>query len=161
MIAVLQRVSRADVRVDDAEVARIGSGFLVLVGAVEGDEQADAEFLARRIAHLRVFSDDAGKMNRSVIDAGGEVLLVSQFTLAADTRKGRRPSFVKALQPDLAEPLLRDLATALGAFDIPVRCGRFGAHMEVGLVNDGPVTLLLDSRETRRGNRRDSGGEQA
>lgn len=157
MIAVLQRVSRAEVRVEGETVGRVERGFLALVGAVDGDDGGDAEFLAGRIVHLRVFPDDDGKMNRSLLDVGGAVLVVSQFTLAGDTRKGRRPSFVRALRPDRAEPLIERLVAALERFDVPVATGRFGAHMDVELVNDGPVTLLLDTRETRRGNRHEPG----
>lgn len=157
MIAVLQRVSRAEVRVGGEAIGRIGRGFVALVGAVDGDGEEDADFLAGKLAHLRVFSDEAGRMNLSLLDVDGAVLLVSQFTLAADTRKGRRPSFVKALAPELAEPLIERLAGGLRDQGILVEEGRFGADMQVELVNDGPVTLLLDSRETRRGNRRQPG----
>lgn len=157
MIAVLQRVSRAEVRVEDETVGRIEGGFLALVGAVDGDEDGDAEFLAGRIVHLRVFPDEDGKMNRSLLEIGGEVLVVSQFTLAGDTRKGRRPSFIRALHPEFAEPLIERLVSALQRFEVRVATGRFGAQMHVELVNDGPVTLLLDTHETRRGNRREPG----
>ena len=146
MIAVLQRVASAQVVVDGERVSRIGAGVLALVGAVAGDGEADVEFMARKICELRIFPDGAGKMNLSVAEVAGEVLLVSQFTLAADTRKGRRPSFDAALEPRTAEPLLSQLGAAVAARGVVVRTGRFGAHMRVELVNDGPVTLILDSR---------------
>lgn len=154
MIAVVQRVSEAAVRVDGEEVARIGGGLLVLVGAVGGDTERDVEFLARRLVHLRIFPDREDRMNLSLLDAGGEVLLVSQFTLAGDTRRGRRPSFAAAAAPEIAEPLIEELVAGIRERGATVRTGVFGATMQVDLVNDGPVTLLLDSRETRRGNRR-------
>lgn len=137
---MLQRVSRAAVRVDGEEVGAIGPGLLVLLGVASDDTPATADWMADRIAGLRIFADDAGRMNRSVRDVGGEVLVVSQFTLYGDARSGRRPSFVGAARPELAEPLYLRVADALGAAR-----GRFGAHMEVELVNDGPVTLLLDT----------------
>lgn len=140
MRAVLQRVARAAVRVDGAEVGAIGPGLLVLLGVAPGDTAATADWMADRIAGLRIFADEQGRMNRSVRDVGGGVLVVSQFTLYADTRSGRRPSFTGAARPELAEPLYLRVADALGAAR-----GRFGAQMEVELVNDGPVTLLLDS----------------
>ena len=156
MIAVVQRIDSASVTVADARVAGVGAGLLVLVGAVRGDGDADRDYIARRLVSLRVFADAAGRMNRSLLDTGGEVLLVSQFTLAADTRKGRRPSFVGALAPELAAPLLSALAARLQELGAPVQTGQFGAHMKVELVNDGPVTLLLDSRESRRGHWREA-----
>ncbi len=155
MIAVLQRVTSASVRVAGSEIARIGPGALVLVGAVREDGPADVKILASRLLRLRVFADEQDRMNRSLLDTGGEILLVSQFTLAADTRKGRRPSFDRALSPDIAEPLLESLAARLREGGAAVQTGEFGARMEVELVNDGPVTMLLDSRLTRRGGRRD------
>lgn len=154
MISVVQRVTTAAVRVEDREVARIGTGFLALVGAVDGDAADDAEYTADKLLHLRVFPDDEGRMNRSLLDVGGEILLVSQFTLAADTRRGRRPSFARALAPDAAEALLEHLQARLREAGVGAPSGVFGAYMHVDLVNDGPVTVILDSRESRRGNRR-------
>ena len=148
MRAVLQRVSRASVTVDDATVGEIGPGLLVLLAVEKGDTGAEADWTARKIAELRIFEDDLGRMNRSVREMAeervGAVLLVSQFTLAADCRKGRRPSFDKAAPPDEAMPLLARVKSALESYGLPVAEGRFGAHMEVGLVNDGPVTILLE-----------------
>jgi len=143
---VLQRVSEAAVMVDGVTVGSIGRGLLALVGCGEGDTTADAQYLAEKIAHLRIFEDDAGKMNLSVLDIGGGVLVVSQFTLYADCRKGRRPSFTGALAPELADTLIRELAGQLAATGLTVAQGSFGAKMAVFLVNDGPVTILLDSK---------------
>ena len=149
MKTLLQRVSRAMVRVDGEIVGRIGCGLLVLLG-VEGDDlPEDADYMASKTAGLRIFSDDSGNMNRSVLDAGGSVLVVSQFTLAADTRRGRRPSFSAAATPDLAESLYRRYVESLKAEGVPVQTGTFQAMMEVELVNDGPVTVLLDPRPGR------------
>jgi D-tyrosyl-tRNA(Tyr) deacylase len=122
----------------------------VLVGVADGDDSADAEWMARKIAHLRVMPDAEGRMNRSVVECGGALLLVSQFTLLGDARKGRRPSFDRAALPAVAVPLLETVRLHLLSEGIPVETGRFGAHMEVGLVNDGPVTLVLDSAERSR-----------
>jgi len=143
--AVLQRVSSAEVKVDGSVVGSIGRGLLVLVGAGRDDDTADADRLAERIVHLRVFADDAGKMNLSVSDVGGAVLVVSQFTLYADTTRGRRPSFTAAAPLEPAEALVDRLAAAIARSGIPVQTGRFGAHMEVALVNDGPVTIVVDT----------------
>jgi D-aminoacyl-tRNA deacylase len=145
MKVVLQRVSRASVVVGGELVASIGPGFLALVGVGHGDEEPTARRLAGRVATLRVFGDDHGKMDRSVRDAGGEVLVVSQFTLYADLRKGRRPSWAGAAEPAHAETLVAAFADALEAEEIPVERGVFGADMQVELVNDGPVTILLDT----------------
>lgn len=145
MRALIQRVTSADVAVEDEIIAKIGNGLLVLLCAVDGDGEAEAETLANKIAKLRIFADEAGKMNRSVIDVGGEVLLVSQFTLAADTHKGNRPSFIKAAAPDQAIPLLDHFKARLETDGLTVATGRFGAEMKVGLVNDGPVTIWLDT----------------
>ena len=145
MRALIQRVTSADVAVEDEIIAKIGNGLLVLLCAVDGDGEAEAETLANKIAKLRIFADEAGKMNRSVIDVGGEVLLVSQFTLAADTRNGNQPSFIKAAAPDQAIPLLDHFKARLEADGLTVATGRFGAEMKVGLVNDGPVTIWLDT----------------
>ena len=145
MIALVQRVSSATVRVDGHPVARIGRGLLVLLGVVGGDTEAEGAWLAEKVARLRVFPDDDGRMNRSLQDVGGAALVVSQFTLAGDARKGTRPSYVRAAPPDVAEPLYEAFATALGArLGRPVERGVFGAKMDVELVNDGPVTLWLE-----------------
>jgi D-tyrosyl-tRNA(Tyr) deacylase len=146
MRAVVQRVQRASVVVDGAEIGAIELGFLVLLGVAPTDGEDQARWLAAKIPALRVFPDDDGKMNRSLLDVGGGALVVSQFTLYGDCRKGRRPSFVKAADPSLAEPLYErfcELLRAEGVVRVPT--GRFGAHMEVALVNDGPVTLILDT----------------
>ncbi len=146
MRAVVTRVSSAGVRVNGAEVGSIGHGLLVLVGVEKGDGPADVEFIASKVAGLRVFEDAGGKMNLPVGEAGGSVLAVSQFTLHGDCRKGRRPSFERAEAPELASGLFDAVAEGLRAKGLAVECGEFGAHMEVESVNDGPVTLLLDSR---------------
>ena len=139
MRALVQRVSSASVTVDAAEVSRIGRGLLVLLGVRRGDGEEAADRIARKLRTLRIFEDDAGKMNLSVEDVGGEILCVSQFTLYGDARKGNRPSYIDAAPPDEAEPLYERVRQALGA-----QGGRFGAHMAVELVNDGPVTLLVE-----------------
>ena len=144
MRAVVQRVSRAAVRVGGVEVGSIGIGFVVLLGVAHGDDDADAALMARKIAGLRVFRDDDDRMNLALADVGGGVLLVSQFTLMADVRKGRRPSFVAAAEPDAADPLVGRVGYHLAELGLPVASGRFGAMMEVDLVNDGPVTILLE-----------------
>jgi D-tyrosyl-tRNA(Tyr) deacylase len=147
MIAVLQRVSKASVAVRGGETSSIGKGLLVLLCAVKGDGEADVEYLAKKTAQLRIFEDEDGKMNRSVIEIGGEVLVVSQFTLAAATRKGNRPSFDAAESPERARELCYAVVRKLGDLGLTVRTGVFGAMMDVSLVNDGPVTVLLDSKE--------------
>jgi len=149
MIALVQRVSSASVRVDGEVVGEVGRGLLVLLGVVDRDTRAEGDWLADKLARLRIFPDDDGKMNRSVQDIGGGALVVSQFTLAGDTRKGTRPSYVRAARPEVAEPLYRAFADALaGHLGRPVARGVFGAKMEVALVNDGPVTLWVE-REPR------------
>jgi D-tyrosyl-tRNA(Tyr) deacylase len=147
MRAVVQRVSAASVTVDGAVVGKIDAGFLVLLGITHGDGEAEATLLAKKIAGLRVFEDNGGKMNLALADVGGAVLAVSQFTLFGDVRKGRRPSFTDAARPELAEPLYRRFCRALAAEGVPVQEGVFQAHMAVSLVNDGPVTLWLDTAE--------------
>ena len=145
MRAVLQRVSEAAVSVAGETVAAIGPGLLVLVGVGRGDVEADAESVADKVVHLRIFEDDSGHMNRSVLDTGGAVLVVSQFTLYGDTRRGRRPGFSSAAAPEEAKPLYRSFVARLSAAGLEVREGVFGAMMDVRLVNRGPVTLLIDS----------------
>lgn len=144
MRIVLQRVSSASVSVNDEVIGSIGKGLLALVAAGLDDTPEIARVAARKIAEMRIFPDEAGKMNRSVIDAGGEVLVVSQFTLLGDTSKGRRPSFVKSAPGPQAEPLVRAVAACLRESGLKVAEGRFGADMQVSLINDGPVTLVLD-----------------
>ncbi len=146
MKAVYQRVSSARVVVDGKTVGEIGKGALVLLGVEQGDTAADAAFMARKCVGLRVFEDRDGKMNLSLADVGGAMLLVSQFTLCGDTRKGRRPSFGRAAPPSEAEPLYQEVKAQMEALGIRVETGVFQAHMEVHLINDGPVTLLIDSR---------------
>jgi D-tyrosyl-tRNA(Tyr) deacylase len=146
--AVLQRVSHASVKVDGAIVGQIGRGLLVLLGVQQEDSEADAHALADKTTALRIFDDADGKMNLSVEDVKGSVLVVSQFTLLGDCRKGRRPSFVDAAPPELAERLYETFVAAIGVKGIPVATGKFRAQMDVALVNDGPVTLLLDSRRS-------------
>jgi len=141
---VVQRVSWARVRVEGETVGEIGRGLLVLVGAAAGDTAADAAALADKLAGLRIFPDDEGRMNRSVDEAGGAVLVVSQFTLLGDLRRGRRPSFSDAAPPEEAEPLVDAVAEHLRRAGVPCATGRFRAHMEVELLNDGPVTLVLE-----------------
>ena len=147
MRCVIQRVTRASVTVSGERVSEIQNGFLVLVGAEEGDTEADARYCADKIAGLRVFEDENDKMNLSRKDVGGSVLLVSQFTLLADARHGRRPNFVKAARPEQAEPLCEKLREMLVSEGVPTLTGRFRTHMEVELLNDGPVTILLDSKK--------------
>jgi D-tyrosyl-tRNA(Tyr) deacylase len=148
MRAVVQRVTSAAVTVEDRTVGAIGRGLLVLVGVEKNDAEPDAAYIAAKIGALRVFEDDAQHMNRSVHEVGGAVLVVSQFTLAADCRKGRRPSFDAAAPPDIAKPLYEAVVRLLRAGGLTVATGEFQAMMQVSLVNDGPVTLLLDSRKT-------------
>jgi len=147
MRAVVQRVKEAWVRVGDEEVARIGPGVLVLAAVAADDGPEDVAYLAQKLAHLRLFAGDGRLMHLSVLDLPGEVLLVSQFTLLGDCRKGRRPSFDAAAPPEMAEKLYEDLAAALAGYGLKVATGRFRQMMEVGLINDGPVTVLLDSKK--------------
>ena len=148
MRAVVQRVSEAAVRVDGELVAAIGRGLCILVGVTHNDTTAAAQWIARKVWHLRVFDDDAGVMNRSASDIGAEVLVVSQFTLYGDATAGRRPSWIAAARPEQAEPLVEHVVSALRGLGGAVVTGRFGAAMQVSLVNDGPVTVLLDSPST-------------
>jgi D-aminoacyl-tRNA deacylase len=146
MRLVLQRVSSASVVIDGATRAQIGRGLLVLAGLEEGDTDAELEWAAAKLAEIRIFEDEQGKMNLSVRDVGGEVLLVPNFTLAGDARKGRRPSFDRAMKPDAAAPAFERFAAMVAARGVGVQVGVFRAHMAVSLVNDGPVTIVLDSR---------------
>lgn len=150
MRAVVQLVSRARVTVDGAEVGAIGTGFLVLVGVKAGDTPAAARYLAEKVAYLRVFPDENGRMNRSLADVGGAVLAVSQFTLYGDVRKGRRPDYFQAARPEEALPLYEQFCADLRQLGVPVAQGRFQAHMQVELVNDGPVTILIDTAKDRQ-----------
>lgn len=147
MRAVVQRVSEASVSIDGATVGEIGEGLLVLLGAGAGDTERDLEYVASKILGLRIFPDEDGKMNHSLVDIGGAALVVSQFTLYGDTRKGRRPSFVRAMDPGEASPMVDRFVERL-AREVKVATGRFGADMDVRLCNRGPVTLLIDSTKT-------------
>ena len=150
MKAVLQRVTHASVDVDGERIGEIGQGLLILLGVVEGDTDADLSLMVRKCANMRIFADDAGVMNRSVIDIGGEVLAVSQFTLAANVRKGNRPSYIAAAGHELAIPMYERFCTLMEeAVGRPVARGRFGADMKVELLNDGPVTIIVDTKELR------------
>ena len=147
MRCVVQRVTRSRVTVDGEETGRIERGFMVLVGAQEGDTQADMDYCVKKICGLQIFEDENDKMNLSLKDVGGRVLLVSQFTLLGDARHGNRPSFSNAARPEAAAPVVEQMKAAIEAQGIPVETGRFQTHMMVELVNDGPVTILLDSRK--------------
>ena len=152
MRAVLQRVKRGAVRVDGAVVGEIDHGFVILVGVGHGDGETEAQWLARKIAGLRVFEDDDGKFNRSLLDVGGGCLVISQFTLFADARKGRRPSFTHAAPPEIAEPLIERFAAMLRTAGVArIETGVFGARMAVEIHNNGPVTIWLDTDELMRG----------
>ena len=150
MTVVVQRVSRASVSVDGETEASIGRGLLLLVGAAAGDGEEEARRLAVKCAELRIFSDAEGKFNLSLLDIGAEALVVSQFTLLADTRRGRRPSFTGAAAPETAQPLVEAFSQAMRVAGVPTQTGRFGAKMTVELVNDGPVTIVLDSADFER-----------
>lgn len=147
MKVLLQRVSRASVTVEKQIVGQIGQGLLILLGVGQGDSEVQVKTLVNKIAQLRIFGDEQGKMNRSLLDIHGEVLVVSQFTLYADMSRGRRPSFINAAPPDLAIPLYEQFKTALAAYGLTVASGIFGASMQVELCNEGPVTIWLDSDE--------------
>lgn len=144
MRAIVQRVSRASVSVEGQVVGAVGRGVVVLVGVTHGDTEEQAEWLARKVAGLRIFEDDAGKMNAGLLDVEGAALVISQFTLYADARKGRRPSFSNAAGPEMAEPLVERFVQALRERGVPVETGVFGAHMLVEIHNDGPVTIPLE-----------------
>jgi D-aminoacyl-tRNA deacylase len=144
MRALLQRVSKASVSVEGQIISSIGKGLLILLGIGHGDGEEQAKFLAEKSANLRIFEDEQGKTNLSLLDVQGAAIVVSQFTLYADTRKGRRPSFIDAALPDVAEPLVRRFAELLQGHGVPTQTGKFGAHMEVEIHNDGPVTIWLE-----------------
>jgi D-aminoacyl-tRNA deacylase len=156
MRAVIQRVSQANVVVDSQVVGAVERGFLVLVGVTHGDTRAEADWLARKIAGLRLFEDEAGKMNLGLADIGGAVLVVAQFTLYGDARRGRRPDFLQAARPAQAEPLITYFIDQLRGQGLTVAAGQFQAHMEVALVNDGPVTLWLDTKDVTLAGTRDT-----
>lgn len=147
MKALLQRVSSASVTVDGREISRIGRGLLIFVGVVNEDGESEVAKLAKKCSELRIFTDSDGKMNLSVMDVKGEALVVSQFTLAANCTKGRRPSFERAANPDIANGFYEKFCDALAALGVPVKRGIFAAHMDAALVNDGPVTIMLDTNE--------------
>ena len=150
MRVVLQRVTRAAVSVDDRVIGAIADGLLILLGVAEGDTEVQAEALAAKVAGLRIFADTDGRFNLSLLDVGGAALVVSQFTLHADVRKGRRPSFTAAARPEAAEPLVNHFAESLRTQGVPVETGEFGALMSVELVNDGPFTIVIDSSDLER-----------
>ena len=148
MRAVIQRVSHASVTIGGAVKSRIGPGLLILVGIEDADTREDLEWLSRKIVNLRIFNDEDGVMNKSVQEAGGDILVVSQFTLHASTKKGNRPSYLKASKPDIAIPLYRQFVAALGLESgKPIQTGEFGADMKVELLNDGPVTIIMDTKQ--------------
>ncbi|HAY3552561.1 D-tyrosyl-tRNA(Tyr) deacylase [Elizabethkingia meningoseptica] len=146
MKVVIQRVSQSEVVVDHKSVGKIGKGFMLLIGIDETDEKQDAEWLAQKILNLRVFGDDEGKLNLSILDIKGEILCISQFTLIADYKKGNRPSFIKAAKPDQAVPLFEYFKKEIAKSGIKTESGIFGADMKVSLINDGPVTIVMDSK---------------
>jgi D-tyrosyl-tRNA(Tyr) deacylase len=149
VLGVVQRVSEAQVSVEGKLVSRIGAGLLLLVGIRTDDTEKDAAFMANKVVNLRIFPDGEGNLNRSLLDLQGEILVVSQFTLLGDTRKGRRPSFSDAAKPEQAEPVYRALLLEIALYKVPVKEGRFRAMMEVQLVNSGPVTLIVDTKEKK------------
>ena len=147
MKAVIQRVSSASVSVDNTQISSINNGFLILLGVQQGDDEKDLEYLVNKTAGMRIFKDDKQHMNLSIKDVKGEALVVSQFTLCADTHKGRRPSFIHAAPPEIAEQMYQQFCEQLKVAGVPVQTGKFGAMMDVSLINDGPVTIILDSRD--------------
>ena len=147
MKAVIQRVSSASVMVADKKISEIGFGLLILLGITQEDGERDIDYLVKKTAELRIFKDDGQKMNLSIQDVGGEILVVSQFTLCADTRRGRRPSFIRAAEPKMAKNMYDQYCQKIQLLNIPISKGQFGASMDVGLINDGPLTIILDSRE--------------
>lgn len=146
MIALIQRVSEAKVSIKDKEVASIGKGFLILLGVISGDNDADLEYLVKKVTKLRIMADKEGKMNLDLAAAGGEILVVSQFTLAGEVSGGNRPSFIKAAEPAIGEKYYRQFVDGLAAAGLPVKTGEFGAYMAVSIVNDGPTTLIINSQ---------------
>lgn len=146
MRVVIQRVSESSVRVDGKTVGEISAGFMLLIGIDEEDETIDADWLVQKILNLRVFGDEEGKLNRSIIDINGEILCISQFTLIADYKKGNRPSFIKAAKPDKAVPIFEYFKNEISKSGLKTESGIFGADMKVSLINDGPVTILMDSK---------------
>jgi len=144
MRVVIQRVKHGRVSVDERNVAEIGLGVVILLGIGHGDGEEQAKYLAKKIAQLRIFEDEQGKINRSLLDVGGEAIVVSQFTLYADTRKGRRPSFTDAARPEIASSMVNDFAKLLADEGVPTQMGEFGAHMLVEIANDGPVTIWME-----------------
>lgn len=148
MRALIQRVTKGAVSIEGKKVGEIGRGLVILLGIHSRDTAADVTYLAEKCANLRIFADDAGKFNLSCLDVGGEALIISQFTLYGDTRKGRRPSFVEAAPPAVAEPLYRQFIDAFQRLGVGVKSGEFGAMMQVEIVNDGPVTLMIESRNS-------------
>jgi D-tyrosyl-tRNA(Tyr) deacylase len=159
--ALVQRVSHARVQVDGEDVAAIGRGLLALVGVTHTDTAEDVRYIAEKVANLRLFPDGGGRFDRSVLDIAGEVLVVSQFTLYAETRRGRRPSFVAAAAPEVAAPLVDALVARLQETGLRVQTGRFGAMMQVELMNDGPVTIMVDSADRERPRRSAETGRDA
>ena len=147
MRAVIQRVLESSVKIDGEVVGQIGQGFLVLIGVEEGDGEKDFQYIATKVPNLRIFEDENGKMNRSLLDVDGQILAVSQFTLLGDARSSRRPSFIQAARPETANPMYERLVACWREMGIHVETGRFGADMKVSLINDGPVTLLMDSHK--------------
>lgn len=147
MKAVIQRVSSASVSVDNTQISSINNGFLILLGVQQGDDEKDLEYLVNKTAGMRIFKDDKQHMNLSIKDVNGEALVVSQFTLCADTHKGRRPSFIHAAPPEIAKQMYQQFCEQLKVAGVPVQTGKFGAMMDVSLINDGPVTIILDSRD--------------
>jgi D-tyrosyl-tRNA(Tyr) deacylase len=145
--AVIQRVSSASVSVDDTQISSINNGFLILLGVQQGDDEKDLEYLVNKTAGMRIFKDDKQHMNLSIKEVNGEALVVSQFTLCADTHKGRRPSFIHAAPPEIAKQMYQQFCEQLKIAGVPVQTGKFGAMMDVSLINDGPVTIILDSRD--------------
>lgn len=150
MITVIQRVTEASVKISGSVKGKIGSGMMILLGIEEADGEEDIEWLTGKISKLRIFNDEEGVMNKSIIDISGEILLISQFTLHASTKKGNRPSYIKAAKPDIAVPLYEKMLSSLNsALPTEIQSGEFGADMKVSLVNDGPVTIIIDSRDRK------------